>query len=192
LRGLLAAQPGYRQQQFVIDAIASGDGLNQRGRVAFPPCNEPEEQLMKPTITWVLIADGAEAKVFENAGPGKGLQPIKELHFKEEPLRASEMVADRSGSGIGSQGRGGLAPSSDPVAERERRFLEQVAERLERKHAEGAFDRLIIAAAPAALGDLRPALSKTMQKTIMAELPKDLTNVPNPQLEKHFEELLPV
>lgn len=57
---------------------------------------------------------------------------------------------------------------------------------------QGRFDRLIIAAAPTALGDIRPALSDGVKQTIIAELPKDLTNVPNPQLARHFEQLLAI
>jgi protein required for attachment to host cells len=57
---------------------------------------------------------------------------------------------------------------------------------------QGRFDRLIIAAAPTALGDIRPSLSDAVKQTIIAELPKDLTNVPKPQLERHFETLLAV
>ena len=56
----------------------------------------------------------------------------------------------------------------------------------------GRFDRLIIAAAPTALGDIRPALSNGVKETIIAELPKDLTNIPRPQLDRHFETLLPI
>ena len=67
-----------------------------------------------------------------------------------------------------------------------------IAEQLETMRQQGRFDRLIIAAAPSALGDLRPALSDQVKQTIMAELPKDLTNVPKGQLERHFEQLLPV
>lgn len=148
---------------------------------------------MKPTITWVLVADGAQAQVFEHGGPGKGLNPVKGLHFEQEPLRARDINSDRPGR---QMGRGPTAKSgmeqSDPVQHREELFVKSVADQLETMHQQGRFQRLIIAAAPAALGDIRPALSDRVRKTIIAELPKDLTNVPQPQLDRHFEELLPV
>ena len=37
------------------------------------PDSGNKEADMKPKVTWVLIADGAHAKLFENGGPGKGL-----------------------------------------------------------------------------------------------------------------------
>lgn len=150
---------------------------------------------MKAKTTWILIADGAQAKVFEHSGPGKGLKAIDDLQFEQEPLQAREIMADRPGraSAAGGAGsRSAMEYSSDPVAVRERRFVENVAEELEKRLQRGEFERLIVAAAPTALGDLRPAFSKSLKDTIVAELPKDLTNIPTPKLEEHFAELLAV
>lgn len=149
---------------------------------------------MKAKVTWILIADGATAKVFEHTKPGKGLQTVEGLMFEQTPLKAGEIMADRPGRSFSSvgHGRSAMEPSSDPVAVRERRFVETVAEELERQHQQRAFDQLIVAAAPTALGDLRPALSKGLRDTIVAELPKDLTNLPTAQLGRHFEDLLPL
>ncbi|MBN9309894.1 MAG: host attachment protein [Devosia sp.] len=149
---------------------------------------------MKAKVTWILIADGATAKVFEHSGPGRGLKAVDGLMFEQESLKAGEIMADRPGRSYSSvgHGRSAMEYSSDPVAVRERRFVEHVAGELERRHQQNAFDRLIVAAAPTALGDLRPALSKGVRDTIIAELPKDLTNTPTAQLESHFADLLPV
>lgn len=147
---------------------------------------------MKAKTTWILVADGAQAKVFEHTGPGKGLRIIEDLQFEQQPLQAQEIMADRPGRSFASAGsaRSAMEYSSDPVAVRERRFVENVAEELEKHLQKGAFDRLIVAAAPTALGDLRPAFSKALKETIVGELPKDLTNIPTPKLEAHFSDML--
>lgn len=149
---------------------------------------------MKAKTTWILIADGAQAKVFEHLGPGKGLRVVDEMQFEQKPLQAQEIMADRPGRSFASAGsaRSAMEYSSDPVAVRERRFVENVAEELEKHLQKGEFERLIVAAAPTALGDLRPAFSKGVKDTIVAELPKDLTNIPTPKLEAHFSELLAI
>lgn len=150
---------------------------------------------MKPTVTWIVIADGNAAKIFEHDGPGKGLTAIKDLQFEQEPLKASEIMADKPGRAAGAGGAGARASmeySSDPVAVRERKFVEKLAELLDEKRTEGKFDRLVIAAAPAALGDIRPALTDQVKETILAEMPKDLTNVPIPKLAAHFDGLIAV
>lgn len=149
---------------------------------------------MKPTITWILLADGAQAKVFKHAGPGTGLTPISDLLFEEEPKKASEIMADKPGRSFSSNGdgRSAMEYSSDPVKVREARFVQSVVEALEARRQKGDFGRLIIAAAPTALGDLRSAMSDQLKATVVAELNKDLTNLPTSDLTKHFEDVLPV
>lgn len=140
---------------------------------------------MKGKVTWVLVADGGQAKVFEHLGPGKGLRAVAGLSFEDEHLQAREIVSDRPGRSFSSvgHGRSAMQPSSDPVALRERRFVEHLADVLAERLAAGAFSRLIVAAAPTALGDLRPALGKPLRDVIMLELPKDLTKLSTPDLE---------
>lgn len=147
---------------------------------------------MKPTVTWILIVDGAQAKVFAHKGAGSGLTPVPDLLFEEQPLKAREIMADKPGRSFSSKGssRSAIEYSSDPVDVRETRFVKSVAEALDRKCQESAFSRLIIAAAPSALGDLRGALSDRVKETVIAEMPKDLTNLPTDQLEKHFDDVL--
>jgi len=152
-----------------------------------------KENPMKATKTWILVADGAQAKVFEHGGPGSGLTPVKDFQFSQEHLKAQDINTDRPGRRFdgGVNHRSGME-ASDPVQMRETRFVQSIATRLDVMQADRRFDRLIIAAAPTALGDLRPALSDKVKSTIIAELPKDLTNVPQPQLSKHFEGVLAV
>jgi protein required for attachment to host cells len=150
---------------------------------------------MKPTKTWIVIADGDQAKIFEHDGPGKGLHAIKDLDLQQAHLRARDIMADKPGRAGNTQGPGSRSAvdyKTDPVDAREKKFVENLADMLDAKHSEGAFERLLIAAAPAALGDLRPALSDAVKQTIVAELPKDLTNVPTPKLAEHFDGLIAV
>jgi len=83
-----------------------------------------------------------------------------------------------------------MEPSSDPVEVCETNFVKSVAERLDRKYQESAFSRLIIVAAPSALGTLRGALTDGVRAAVVAEQAKNLTNLPTAQLERHFDDLL--
>ena len=147
---------------------------------------------MKPKTTWILLADGAQAKVFENTGRGTGLNAVTDLLFEEEPKQARELVTDKPGSFSAGGGRGAREFSSDPVQVRETRFVKSVAEVLERKHQEGAFARLIVCAAPTALGDLRTAMSNQLKAAVVEEIDKDFTNMPTPELEKRLGDRLPL
>lgn len=149
---------------------------------------------MKATKTWILIADGARARVLENTGPGKGLSEVNGLEFSQEPLKNQDIVSDKPGRAFSSAGygRSGMEPPTDPADKREADFVAGLADVLDQKLQSGAFDRLIIAAAPQALGNLRKALSARVQEKVLAELAKDLTKIPNDGVHKHFEEVLAV
>ena len=147
---------------------------------------------MKKTVTWVLIADGAQARVLENTGPGKGLQQVGGLEWSIDPLQAQDIVSDRPGRSFASHGTGrsAMEPKTDPVDHRETEFVKSVAATMDRKLQDGAFDRLIIVAAPIALGDIRKAITASVKKTIIAELNKDLTNLPTAQLAQHLDGII--
>jgi len=149
---------------------------------------------MKPIVTWVVVADGGKLRIFENRGPGKGLIPVQGLNREDAHLRDRDIEADRPGRSASSMGHGrsAIEPHTDPVDYRETAFAKTVAETLEQKWSTGAYQRLIIAASPTALGNLRAALCSAVDKAIVAEVPKDLTHVPTPDIAQHFETMLAV
>lgn len=149
---------------------------------------------MKATKTWILIADGARARVLENTGPGKGLTEVDGLEFAQEPLKNQDLVSDKPGRAFSSigHGRSSMEPPTDPADKREADFVTNLAGVLDDKAQKGAYHRLIIAAAPQALGNLRKALTPRVQELVHAELAKDLTKIPNDGVIKHFEDVLAV
>jgi len=148
---------------------------------------------MKPTITWIVAADGGRARIFEHRGPGKGLVPIPGLSFEDAHLRTQDINTDRPGRTNSSQGRGSaMDPQTDAAEQRELAFAALVAATLKAKFGEHAFERLIIAADPTTLGSLRRALGAALDSSIVAEVPKDLTKVPLAALGQHFDKLLAV
>jgi protein required for attachment to host cells len=152
-------------------------------------CRPTKELQMKKTVTWILIADGTQARVLEHSGPGKGLSTIKDLDWSIPALQSRDINSD----GYGRGPNGGAMNSTNSAAQlREADFIKTVAEVIDAKAKDGVFDRLVIAAAPIALGNLRKALSDHAKKAIVAELDKDLTNVPTAQLDKHFDGIFAV
>ena len=79
---------------------------------------------------------------------------------------------------------------TDPQRYAEYAFARDLSDHLEKAANEHRFDRLILVAAPKALGDLRELLPKTVHGKIVAEIDKDLTNVPTRELGKHLDEHL--
>ena len=149
---------------------------------------------MRKTITWVLVADGKRARVYKSEGPGKGLTPALDREYIAvlEPTR--KMVSDRQGRAFDSHGVGrhAIEPHTDPQRYEKLRFARQLAAELEGYKQKGAFDRLVIAAAPKTLGDLRGELSPAVQAAVLGAVAKDLTKVPMHDLGGHLKDVLPV
>jgi protein required for attachment to host cells len=137
------------------------------------------EEAMRKTITWVVVADGARARLLVNEGPGKGLDELPDGEMAAEHAPSRDIQADRPGRTFDSTGEGRHAkePPTDPHRDAKRRFAREVAGRLDAARKRGDFDRVVLIAPPQALGDLRACLSKGVQAKVSAELAKDLTHL---------------
>lgn len=56
----------------------------------------------KRVLTWILVADGARARILAHEGPGKGLVDAMDHDFVGSKERMSDMVSDRPGRTQGS------------------------------------------------------------------------------------------
>ncbi len=119
---------------------------------------------MKPLKTWALIADGGHARILENTGPMHG-----------------DTNHGAPGHGVSSHDWRpveGLAFHGEHVA--------NLAAMLAGQLAGGAYQRLIIAAPPSTLGELRNAISDKVRATIVAEFAHDLTKIPSHEIASHL------
>ncbi len=159
---------------------------------------------MKPLKTWALIADGARARILVNNGPahddahhgsqGQALpqhdwMPVDGLVFEGNHSATHDLVTDRQGRSFSSMGsrRSAIEAKTDPHRDQKTKFAIHLAEILAQQLHAGAYHRLIIAAPPATLGDLRSAISDKVRATIVAEFAHDLTKVPNHEIGAHLK-----
>lgn len=149
---------------------------------------------MKPTTTWILIADGARARIFANRGPGKGITAVEGAELVADHRPDREIMSDRPGRTFESANtmRHAIEPHHDPHRELKRSFSERLAAMLDKQLAAKAFDRVILVAPPAMLGDLRASLSAQVRAAVYAELDKDLTKTPAEELPDHLAAVLAV
>jgi protein required for attachment to host cells len=148
---------------------------------------------MRPKVTWVLLADGQNAAVYANDGIGKGLVPLSEFASHREGPDSHEMMTDRAGhrfGGAAKAGSGATLPRNDPHEFEEKRFVEAISEKINRAALENRFDRLIVAAPPRALGQVRQALSKAASGRLAAEVNKDLIKDSPAGIAEHLKEYL--
>ena len=131
---------------------------------------------MKPIKTCILVADGAHARVYLNDGPGQGIAEV-EKYARDLDLKPSRDIdADRPGRTFdsGGEGRHAMEPPTDAKRHAKQQFHRVVASDIEAAMKSGEFDRLVVVAAPATLGDLRQEFSKTISDKIHGEIAKNL------------------
>ncbi len=130
---------------------------------------------MKQARTWVATFDGAACRVFTYDGVPRQLEEIvserrtgpHKPQFEDRPGRVYASTGD---------GRSGVSHHTDPERRMEDGFIKALAEHLEAKAAEKAFDALIVAAGPRALGAFRAMASKALLKTLVRDVHGDYVN----------------
>jgi protein required for attachment to host cells len=143
---------------------------------------------MKPERTWIVIADGHEAKVLESHGSHSELVPVGDMAVTMDLPPNREIQDDRPGRSFESSGptRHAVESRTDPHRELKRELARNVAGKLDLALRDQRFDRLVIVAPPVTLGDLRRALSDQLEGRVTAELAKDLVHVPHHDLPTHL------
>lgn len=143
---------------------------------------------MKPTITWILIADSARARIFFNDGPGQGIKLLSDKVIRHPTPPGREIMSDRPGRTFDSVGGGRHAkePRTDPRKVEKRSFTHELAAMLDDGLKQGKFERLVLVAPPGELGLLRAELSAAVRKRVSAELNKDLTGVAPSEIPDHL------
>jgi len=135
--------------------------------------------------TWVVVADGEKALFLRNEGDAAypNLEVVRTVHGDNPPTR--EQGSDRPGrfNDGPSVHRSAVADTDWHRLEKER-FADEISDRLYHMAHRGDFERLVIAAPPTVLGEMRKKLHKEVVQRVVAEVPKTLTGHPVYDIEK--------
>ena len=116
-----------------------------------------------PRNALIAVADGGKAILLRNVGAGEALS-LRE----ERRLTPKDFVDD---------GPSGSRPEDQsPKATAEATFAKHLIQALTRMHDDNAFTDLVLIADPQTLGQLRDAMHKPLEKSIVFSLAKDYTN----------------
>lgn len=149
---------------------------------------------MKATKTWIVIADGARARIVINDGPGHGLHEVEGMEFSADHSATHDIVSDSQGRSFSSHGHGrsAIESRSDPHRQLKDKFAHRLAAVLAAKLSDKAYDRLVIVATPVTLGDLRAALPDHVRAVVIGEVAQDLTKLPNSKVAEHLKDVLAI
>ena len=126
-----------------------------------------------PTGSWVVVADGTQARFFHNVGKQDALRLKQDEVIKPD-------VVDEQGQGPS----GHRPPEESPEQTDEATFAKQLVHRLNAAALKQEYEHLFLIADPKTLGEIRPQLHAEATKRITGELAKTLTNSTLEEIEK--------
>jgi protein required for attachment to host cells len=122
---------------------------------------------------WVVIADAHTAKIYKRDTHGiemiAGMQPTFQ-HSADKADKSEPYTHD----------------THSPAME----FAFEIGLWLEEALKSNSYDRLVLVAAPRMLGDLRKTMSTNVHSHIVAEVNKDLTKMPERELQDELEKIV--
>lgn len=133
----------------------------------------------------VLVADGRKSLFFRNEGDAEFPNlAVEDKDIHENPAH-HEQASDTAGQSMKTMdGRGGSMEEVDFHELEESRFAAETATVLKERALRNDYDSLVVVAPPRTLGELRKHYHKEVEKRLVAEVPKDLVNVPVAEIEK--------
>jgi protein required for attachment to host cells len=143
--------------------------------------------MMKQKTKWVLVADGARARIFVKNS--QGIESATSQDFVAENLKESDLGTAKPGRTFESSNsaRHAYASHTDWHQNQKNLFAKELCNILEKATEKKEFDELILVAPSKSLGELRAHLNKQTALKVTAEIPKDVTKFTEPELMSFLE-----
>lgn len=142
---------------------------------------------MMPKTTWIVVADGAHARIAAWSRAEERLVTAKPYDFAAPHAPNCKFVSDRPGA---FADRGPGAHAYTPKHERREyekiAFTRDVAAVIDAAAEAEEFDRLVLVAPPPTLGRLRTMLHAKARRRVTKQVAKDLVRLSLPQLERQL------
>ena len=138
-----------------------------------------------PNNALVLVVDGRKMLFFRNHGDQNQIDLRTEAHDERKDADFDrELKTDAQGSASTSSGFGrDSMEETDFKQQEEDNWVKEAAEELRKRALRNDFEHLCIVAPPKALGVLRKALHKEVEKRLVCSINKEMSGRPIPDIE---------
>ena len=123
------------------------------------------------TKIWILAANSGNATLFAADSPTAPLTELMSFDNPEARVKQMELTSDRPGRSFVSH----MEVAVDPKEQEQIRFAKLIADRLEKGRVDNDFERFVVVAAPAFLGQLRANFGAPLRSLVSLEMDKDYT-----------------
>ena len=128
--------------------------------------------------TWVLVADGSRARIFERTSLSGPLTELSDFTNPQGRLREGELTSDRPGVSHSSKGhRTGHPMNAEHSAgsAASNKFVRELVAELKAGLIARKFERMVLVMPHVFLGQLRSLLDHRLEKVVAASVNRDLT-----------------
>jgi len=137
-----------------------------------------------PNQALVLVLDGRKMLFFRNHGDEAQIDLRTEAHDRRQDFYDRELKTDAPGAQQQSAGYGrSTMEETDFHQQEEDDWVKDAAEELNKRALANDFDALAIVAPPKALGVLRKALHKEVERRLVCTINKEMSGRPIPDIE---------
>ena len=139
-----------------------------------------------PNNALVLVADGRKMLFLRNHGDEAQIDLRTEAHDEQVLPKDSEMKTDQSGQSPAPGGSGlpgGTMGENNFQQQAEDRWAAEAADQLRSRALSQDFEALAVIAPPKTLGELRKHYHKEVERRLVGELPKEMTDRPSLDIE---------
>lgn len=133
---------------------------------------------MRPTRTWIVVADSAIARIFLANGK-KRWQAVDELEHPQSRAKTPELVTEMPALDAGDE---------LPKEQEARVFARELGNRLTLAAHARRFDDLVLVAPPEFMGLLRRELGPPVRGKLRQAITKDLAQLHRQELEERLSE----
>ena len=99
--------------------------------------------------TWILVAHRSGARLFENVGPGKGLNLLEEIAHPEGRLKDGQINADKPGRAFDTfSRRHSVSQEKGPSDQVTTVFAGRLSSLLDKARAKNRYAKLVLVAEP--------------------------------------------
>ncbi|HLQ25053.1 MAG TPA: host attachment protein [Acidiferrobacterales bacterium] len=129
-------------------------------------------------VTWILAANGSQARLFANVGSTTELRLLKEFTHPESREKGSELVTDRTGLYESTRNKhGAFTPTIGPKQNAMEHFAIQLAKELEHGRVDNQYEQLVLIAPPHFLGLLTGHLNDHVRSLVHRKIKKNYTEL---------------
>ncbi|MCX7121426.1 MAG: host attachment protein [Gammaproteobacteria bacterium] len=126
-------------------------------------------------MTWVLLLNSNECRVFSFSKKNHQLDLLEEIHHPENKGKNKDIVSDRPGHYSNDHSGGGsYAPHTDPKEVKIDQFVLEVCHFLDEARTHQKYQELIVIADSKMHGHLTKHLNKNVEKLIIQHIQKDV------------------